>query len=192
MCFYYKETYFTHKVKEQRIWPRDVDNKTVNNEIRNLLVRAGFSGDLSAAGRPREDDAEIPAGILQTNYKRMLYAKAGLKDDPDTYNFLCGTLDKSSTFTNYESHTSVYSMQRLYQLLKPLLTEKKLSKDSGYRYEDGRMIYEAWPETNHEAVHVSGRVRLKPGEQLIPCSPHGFRGIIRLRRGDSDSSVKML
>lgn len=178
------------ELAEQSIWSKDLDNKAVNNEIRNLLVRSGFAGDFSAAGRPSENDVDIPAGILQTNYKRMLYAKAGLKDDPDTYNFLCGTLYKSSTFTSYESHTGVDSMLRLYQYLKPLSVEKKLVKSSGYRSEADKTIYEAWPETNHEAVHVRGFVRLKPGEQLVPCSPHGVQGIIRLRRDGNEQNVE--
>lgn len=180
------------ELAKQSVWPNGLDNKAVNNEIRNLLVRAGFDGKLSAAGRPREDDVDIPAGILQTNYKRMLYVKAGLKDDPDTLNFLCGTLFKSSTFTSYESHTGASSMLRLYQYLKPLSTEKRLGKSSGYRSESDKMIYEAWPQTNHEAAHLGGFVQLRPGDQIILCSPHGVNGIIRLHRDGSDLGVEML
>ena len=174
----------------QSIWPKDLDNKAVNNEIRNTMVRAGFAGDFSAPGRPREDDVSIPAGILESNYKRMLFARAGLNDDPDTYNFLCGTLYKSSTYTNYESHTDGDSMLRLYQFLKPLSTEKKLGKASGYRTEGEKVIYEAWPDTNHEAANLRGLVRLRPGEKATICCPHGASGIIRLRREGDDAETK--
>lgn len=169
---------------DQNIWPKDLDNKAINNEIRNLLVRAGFAGGFSAVGRPSEDAVDIPAGILQTNYKRMLYAKAGLTDDPDTYNFLCGTMYKSSTYTNYESHTGADSMLRLYQFLKPLSTEKNLGKASDY-YDGDKTLYEAWPTTNHEAAHVTGQIKLKAGQQLRIRSAHGFTGIIRINRTDT-------
>lgn len=174
----------------QNIWPKDLDNKSVNNEIRNLLVRAGFAGELSSPGRPTEEDVDIPAGILQNNYKRMLYAKGGLKDDPDTFNFLCGTMYNSSTFTSYESHTEVASMLRLYQFLQPLSTEKKLDRVSGYRSEGEKTVFEAWPETNHEAAHLWGIVRLKPGQRLVIVCSHGAQGILRLCRDGSFPDVE--
>lgn len=178
------------ELADQEIWPKGLDNKAVNNEIRNLLVRADFGGDFNAVGRPIEDDVDIPSGILLTNYKRMLYSKCGLKDDPDTYNFLCGTLYKSSTYTSYESHTWKDSMLRLYQYLKPLSTTKKLGKASGYRTEGEKVIYEAWPDTNHEAANLRGLVRLRPGEKAAICCPHGASGIIRLRREGNDAETK--
>lgn len=171
------------ELAKQSVWPKDLENKYVNNEIRNLLVRAGFSGDFSAAGRPHTDDVDIPAGILQTNYKRMLFAKAGLKDDPDTYHFLCGTLYKSSTYTSYESHTEAAAMLRLYQILKPVSTEKRLGKTSGYRTDGQETLYEAWPETNHDVCHVTGKLRLTPGQKMIIRCSHGATGMIRIARG---------
>ena len=166
----------------QGVWPNDLDNNSLNNEIRNLLVRAGFAGDFSAAGRPHTDDVDIPAGILQTNYKRMLYIKAGLKDDPDTYHFLCGTLYRSSTYTSYESHTEAAAMLRLYQILKPVSTEKRLGKTSGYRTDGQKNLYEAWPETNHEVCHVTGKLRLSPGQKMVIRCSHGATGIVRITR----------
>ena len=177
------------ELAEQEIWPKGLDNKAVNNEIRNLLVRAGFAGDFAAAGRPREDDVDIPSGILLTNYKRMLYSKCGLKDDPDTYNFLCGTLYKSSTYTSYESHTWEDSMLRLYQYLKPLSTTKKLGKVSGCRAEGEKTLFEAWPKTNHEEARVTGLIKLKPDQRMTVISEHGSKGIIRIHREGDISDV---
>ena len=170
------------KSSDQRIWPKGLDNSTVNNEIRNLLVRAGFAGSFTAPGRPSEESVDIPAGILQTNYKRRLFSCGGLKNDPDTYNFLCGTMYNSSTYTNYESHTHEVSMLRLYQCLKPLSIEKKIEKPSVYRTEGENQVYEAYPKTNHEVAHVIGKVWIAPGQKLKICCEHGAHGIVRIDR----------
>ena len=167
---------------DTKIWPDGVNNQIVNNEIRNLLVRAGFSGVFSAPGRPGEDQNEIPARILQTNYQRMLVAKCGLKDDPDTLSFLSGILYRSSTYTSYESHTSKEAALRLYQILKPLSVEKNLGKKPEVGRKNGKSSYEAWPKTNHEAAHVTGRIKLKPGQILTFTSAHGAKGIVRIHR----------
>lgn len=165
-----------------KIWPDGVSNQIVNNEIRNLLVRAGFTGSFSSPGRRSEEHTEIPARILQTNYQRMLAAKCGLQDDPDTLSFLSGIMYRSSTYTSYESHTSLEASLRLYQILKPLSVEKRLEKKSGEGKRQGKAAYEAWPKTNHEAVHVTGKIRLKPGQKLTVISEHGATGIIRIHR----------
>ncbi len=170
------------ELADTKIWPDGVNNQIVNNEIRNLLVRAGFSGVFSAPGRPGEDQIEIPARILQTNYQRMLAAKCGLKDDPDTLSFLSGIIYRSSTYTSYESHTSREAALRLYQILKPLSVEKKLDKKSGEHRSDGKAAFEAWPKTNHEAARVTGKIKLKPGQRLTVVSEHGAKGIVRIHR----------
>ena len=175
---------------DEKLWPDGLDSQSVNNEIRNLLVRAGFSGSFSTPGRPKEDQVDIPVRILQTNYQRMLAAKCGLKDDPDTLSFLSGTMYKSSTYTNYESHTSPEAALRLYQILQPLSTEKKLGKPSGsHRARDGKTACEIWPKTNHEAARVTAKIRLKPGQNLIIRSAHGVTGIIRTRRNEQSAQA---
>ena len=170
------------ELADTKIWPDGADTQIVNNETRNLLVRAGFSGVFSTPGRPGEEQMDIPARILQTNYQRMLAAKCGLKDDPDTLSFLSGVLYRSSTYTSYESHTSKEAAPRLYQVLKPLSVEKKLDKKSGEHIKDGKVLYEAWPKTNHEAARVTGRIKLMPGQTLKVTSGHGAKGIIRIHR----------
>lgn len=167
---------------DTKIWPDGVNNQIVNNEIRNLLVRAGFSCVFSAPGRLDEDHTEISARILQTNYQRMLAAKCGLKDDPDTLSFLSGVMYRSSTYTSYESHTSPEAALRLYQILKPLSVEKNLGKKSEVGRKNGKASYEAWPKTNHEAARVTGRIKLKPGQILTFTSEHGAKGIVRIHR----------
>ena len=119
----------------------------------------------------------------------MLAAKCGLKDDPDTLSFLSSVLYRSSTYTSYESHTSKEAAPRLYQVLKPLSVEKKLDKKSGEHTKGGKVAYEAWPKTNHEAARVTGRIKLKPGQQLTVVSEHGAKGIIRVHRESDVSKI---
>ena len=71
--------------------------------------------------------------------------------------------------------------------MKPLSVEKKLDKKSGEHTKDGKVLYEAWPKTNHEAARVTGRIRLKPGQKLTVVSEHGAKGIVRIHR-ESDAS----
>jgi len=191
----YKElkTRRPESLDDEKIWLDGLKNETVNNEIRNLLVRAGFAGSFSTPGRPDADQIDVPARILQTNYQRMLAAKCGLKDDPDTLSFLSGTMFRSSTYTNYESHTSPDAALRLYQILKPLSTEKKLDKLSGSsRTKGGMAVYEIWPKTNHEAARVTTKVRLKPGQSLSIRSEHGAHGIVRIHRARDGAGVRDL
>lgn len=164
------------------IWPEGLENKELNNQIRNLLVRAGFTGTFSISGRPSEETTDIPTRILQTNYQHMVASKAGLANDPDTYHILCGTMYKSSTFTNYESHTAPDAMKRLYRLLQPLSTEKKIEKQSGLRTENGIDFFDAWPKTNHEAAHMTGQLVLKPGQRVTIHCEYGCTGIVRFVR----------
>lgn len=117
-----------------------------------------------------------------SRWKTTKTLKLSLKDDPDTLSFLSGVLYRSSTYTSYESHISKEAAPRLCQVLKPLSVEKKLDKKSGEHTKGGKVAYEAWPKTNHEAAHVTGRIKLKPGQQLTVVSEHGTKGIIRIHR----------
>ena len=91
---------------------------------------------------------------------------------------------------SYESHTSPEAALRLYQILKPLSTEKKLNHTSGpQRAAEGKDIYEVWSRTNHEVARVTARIRLKQGQFFSISCEHGAHGIIRiLREGSADKT----
>ena len=165
------------RVDEEWILPRGLVNAAIAEEVNNLLVRAGFSGQATAKGRPSESEP-IPITILRTNYQHMLSTVAGLKDDPDTFSFLCGVLLKSSTYTSYESHTTAQAQFRLYTILKSISVEKKLTEKSGMEKVKDGWLYKAVPRTNHEVVRVTGPILLCPGEKTIIRVPHGVTGVL--------------
>ena len=165
------------RVDEEWILPRGLVNAAIAEEVNNLLVRAGFSGQTVAKGRPSKSEA-IPITILRTNYQHMLSTVAGLKDDPDTFSFLCGVLLKSSTYTSYESHTTAQAQFRLYTILKSISVEKKLTEKSGMEKVKDGWLYKAVPRTNHEVVRVTGPILLCPGEKTIIRVPHGVTGVL--------------
>ena len=161
------------------IFPYEDRSKTnLSNEVNNILVRAGFAGKLALPGRPGDGEESIPLMILQNNYRRMLISKAGLKDDPDTLAFLSGQLLKSSTFVNYESHTSPDAQKRLFTILKPLAVEEKISKKSGVSEAHGQTVFFGVPATTHEVVRIIGTVNLPPGKTLTIRVPHGGTGVL--------------
>lgn len=169
------------KVNEEWILPRNMTNADIAEGVNNLLVRAGFSGQTVAKGRPSKSEA-IPITILRTNYQHMLNTVAGLKDDPDTFSFLCGVLLKSSTYTSYESHTTPEAQFRLYTILKSISVEKKLKEKSGVEKGKDGWLYKAVPRTNHEVARVTGTIRLRPEERIIIRVPHGVTGVVEALR----------
>ncbi len=171
-------------VLKEKIISSNLNNQFIASEVRNILVRSGFSGELSTPGRPEKDREVIPVGILQSNYQRALISKAGLKDDPDTFHFLSGMIFKSSTFTSYESHTSPEALERLYTILLPISSEKRINRKTKCEVVGGEMVYTAVPKTNHEAVRVSGTVTLKAGERIVIKVPHGVKGVVEIVKPD--------
>ena len=153
------------------------DRSDVAEAANNILVRAGYSESLRTPGRPGiKDPAAI--SLLTTNYRRMLNFKAGLKDDTDTYHFLAGMQFKSSTFINYESHTSPEQQYRLYTILKPLSVEEKIRKPKELKSTEDGLLYTAAPKNNHEVAQVSGTITLAPGQSMTIRCPHGVTGRI--------------
>ena len=158
---------------------KPADRKLITETANNLLVRAGYVGRLTAPGRSGEKEP-IPITLLRKNYQRMLYTKCGLNDDPDTYSFLASIQLKSSTYINYESHTSPEAQYRLYTILKSISIENKLRKPTALRETKECLVYTATPITNHEVVRVIGDIVLKPGEKIIIRCPHGVTGRIQI------------
>lgn len=175
---YLCKEYGKDAVSKMKIIPDDMENSFIANEVRNVLVRAGYCGTFTTPGRPRDGEEPIPNRILQTNYQSMLISKAGLGDDPDTFSFLSGLNYKSSTFINYESHTSPDAMKRLYTILQPVSTEKRSKKKSGMMSAGEKVIYTFVPETNHEVVGVKGVITCPPGAQVKIRVSHGVTGVI--------------
>ena len=112
----------------------------------------------------------------------MLISKAGLKDDADTYHFLAGLVYRSSTYTNYESHTSPEAQYRLYTILQSLNVEKPIRQITERHCTEDKLVYRAVPKTNHEATQVLGTIVLRPGEEIRVRVPHGITGRIESRR----------
>lgn len=160
---------------------KPAENKEIILAANNLLIRAGYKDPLIALGRPPKDDEAIPVTLLQSNYRHMLISKAGLKDDADTYHFLAGLVYRSSTYTNYESHTSVEAQYRLYTILQPLSVEKPIRQIAERHQNKDKLVYRAVPKTNHEAVQVLGQIILRPGEYIRIRVPHGVTGRVEIQ-----------
>lgn len=149
----------------------------------NVLVLAGY-GSVGVAGRPQMLGTPIQLGLLRDNYAHMLLDIAGLASDPDTYAYLTGRQLRSSTFINYETHTSDAAQYRHYTLLKPLSTEIKMRQGLTERHEDGRTVITASPASNHEAVQVSGTIIIPNGGEICVRSLHGANGVFRWAESD--------
>ena len=156
---------------------KHANNKEIINEANNLLVRAGYRGRLGEPGRSGEKDP-IPSNLLRTSYQRMLISKAGLKNDPDTASFLAGKPFNSSTYTNYESHTSPEAQYRLYTILKPLSVKVPLKQPKSLIEIGDKQVFTATPKTNHEVSQVTGSITIPPGEKILIRVPHGVTGRI--------------
>lgn len=167
-----------HIVTKDRSEDKRLSTKELSSEANDLLVRAGYVGRLSSSGRPDENQEPIPIRLLTLNYRRMLLSAAGLASDDDTYNFLCGTLLRSSTFTNYESHTSPEAQYRLYKILLPISVEKSLPSKSGLQNTKEGTAYLATPKTNHEVAQLTGTIDLEPGQSITIRVPSGVTGPI--------------
>lgn len=154
-----------------------MDGKVLSTEARNLLVRAKYVPRPSKPGE-KLDESMISFRCLQEFYLRMLISKAGLANDDDTLYFLAGHLLRSSTFINYESHTSPEAQYRLYKILKPCSVEYPIEKRVKNSCRNGMTTYEFCPDTNHEAVRITGKIVLKPGETLTIRIPSGVIGRI--------------
>ena len=160
---------------------KPAENKEIILAANNLLIRAGYKDSLVALGRPAKDEEAIPISLLQSHYRHMLISKAGLKDDADTYHFLAGLVYRSSTYTNYESHTSVEAQYRLYTILQPLSVEKPIRQIAERHQDKDKLVYRAVPKTNHEAVQVLGQIILRPGEYIRIRVPHGVTGRVEIQ-----------
>lgn len=179
IAIFLREAYkkFSETVEDldnQPLLTDDICTKYLSEAVNNLLVRAGYHNRLNYPGRP-SDENYVPITVLEKNYKRMLISNAGLDKDHDTFNFLCGNNLKSTTFTNYISHTSPEAMWRYYTILKSISVEKKLRK---YSKNADKGIIKARPETTHEIVMISGKVVLEGTEKLRISCPHGVHGVI--------------
>lgn len=149
--------------------------KKVLGEVANdLLVLAGYDFTVRKPGRPADAQATLALRVLTENYHRMLITKAGLANDADTRYFLEGRVLRSSTYINYESHTSPEAQYRLYKILLPVSVEKKIKPSSN----KGKSTFSATPKTNHEVAQVTGQIRLKPGEAITIRIPSGVTGPI--------------
>lgn len=173
---------------------KPAENKEIILAANNLLIRAGYKDPLVALGRPPRDDEAIPVTLLQSNYRHMLIAKAGLKDDADTYHFLAGLVYRSSTYTNYESHTSAEAQYRLYTILQPLSVEKPIRQISERHQTADKLVYRAVPKSTHEVAQILGKIILNPSEHIRIRVPHGVTGRIEIQvfeeestRGEEDS-----
>ena len=167
---------------------KKADRADIVQTANNLLVRAGYTDPLWKTGRPSKRDEPIPVRLLQTNYQRMLNSRCGLSDDPDTASFLSGLQFQSSTYTNYESHTSPEAQYRLYTILQPLSVEHKLRKPKELRNTKDGQIYTAGPGTNHEVAQVFGRIQLPPGESITIRCPHGVTGSIKFQKKQEEKN----
>lgn len=150
-----------------------LDRKALNTAANDILVRAGYIGRLSSAGRPGDRDP-IPISLLRSNYKHMLRKNGGLQNDDDTYHFLCGTQHKGSTYNNYESHTSPEAQYRLYTILKSISVERRLNRSSGIRRTKEEIVYTGVPKTNHEVVQIIGGMDIPPGTKVRIRCAHGL------------------
>ena len=158
--------------------------KKVLGEVANdLLVMAGYDFTPRKPGRPTDAQATLALRVLTENYHRMLVTKAGLAHDADTRYFLEGRVLRSSTYTNYESHTSPEAQYRLYKILLPISTEKKINPP---RIKE-KNTFAATPKTNHEVAQVTGQIRLKPGEAITIRVPSGVTGPIDVSYPDTSN-----
>lgn len=168
---------------------RPMDGKVLITEARNLLVRAKYVPRPSKPGEKLDKDT-IPYRLLQENYLRMLVSRAGLANDEDTLKFLAGHLLKSSTFINYESHTSPEAQYRLYKILKPCSVERPIKNHTKSRRHGDMTTYEYYPDTNHEAVRIKGRIVLKPDEAITIRIPSGVIGRIDVEESKQTTKTR--
>lgn len=174
-----------HIVTTERSRDKPLLTNDLALEVNDLLVRAGYNGRLAQPGRPT-NETPIPISLLINNYRKKLIFEAGLASDGDTYNFLCGTLLKTSTYTNYLSHTSPEASYRLYKILKPLSVETRLTSKSGIQNAKDGLLYLARPNTNHEIAQLIGSIDLKPGQSITVRVPSGVTGTIDITQGKEE------
>lgn len=165
----------------------DFDTSAIAIEVNNLLVLAGYTDPLSVVGRPSDKVDPIPIRLLRSNYRRMLVTYAGLANDADTLNFLCGTVLKNTTYINYESHTSPEAMKRLYTILKPVSKTTVLRQVVRIRKIADGYVFTATPRTNHELAQIIGSLKLLPGETIRIVCPHGIIGSLKMIDGESSA-----
>ena len=105
----------------------------------------------------------------------MLINDAGLKNDPDTFNYLCGNIYKSSTYINYESHVSPEAMRKYYTILKAIAVEKPIR---GLSEACDQNTFIARPNKTSEIAMLKASVFLNDGDKLRIICPHGVTGAI--------------
>lgn len=159
-----------------------ISSAELNNEIRNVLIRAYSKAQKSG---PVNMPKSLTSKLLRDTYARYLRSKAGLSDDPDTCSFLQGNILRSSTFINYESHTDDTASYRMYSILKPIAPEKDIrTKNPALIETDEHSVYTATPKTTHEVAQITGRIRLNPGESVRIKVSHGVIGKVDMLRNE--------
>lgn len=171
-------------VLDELVYPEDLETSQITTLANNYLVLAGYSDNLSPGGRPGADQEPVPLELLRKNYQRKLISAAGLRDDPDTVAFLSGVLLNSSTYTNYESHTSPDAQFRLYSILLPISTTRPTNKKQlSQEISNDAVIIKAFPRDNHEIVRMHGVFPMKAGEKFRILVPHGVTGTVTVSNG---------
>ena len=191
------EQFSPDRINSCFVWSTDPEaaesalkSSNVSKAVNDLLVRAGYVGNLIPTGRPKANEEPVPLRLLRTNYESMLALDAGLANDPDASHFLRGVLMRSSTYTHYESHTSPEAQYRLYTILKALELEKPIRRATAHRATNDGYVYTATPKTNHEVAQAFGVITLQPGERIKIVCPHGVTGRIEATPVKSDNGEK--
>ncbi len=135
----------------------------------------------------RNDERTYAAArkILLNTYTRHIMNNCRLKDDPGTANFLLGKSFKlDTTSSSYTSFTAPEAERRLYSILRILGEDTAISNISGKTMKDG--VVETYsPKRTRDFVGVSGKIVLKPGEEVEIICPHGVEGYAEIL-GETD------
>jgi hypothetical protein len=151
------------------------ERKDIVMAATNLLTRSDYSSRASDTSSPCRNSS-IPVSVLRKNYVSMLNSYAGLRNDPDTFHYLCGEQYSNTTYINYESHTSPEAQYRFYTILQPISVEHNIRQHPTNRtFKDGSK-FRSTPHTNHEIAQVNGSITIPPGAKIIIRCPHGVTG----------------
>lgn len=143
----------------------------ISQSVRNILALSGYLPPLGVT-----DVSSVSLELLKNNYRNRLINQAGLRDDSDTYHFLAGLQLKSTTFINYESHTSADAQYRLYTILKSLCVPRTITKRNALNGPVLRSV----PASTAEAATIIVRLKLQPGESFSNRCEHGVYGSVKV------------
>jgi hypothetical protein len=116
----------------------------------------------------------IESNLIATRQEQISYA--GLRNEPDTFHYLCGEQYNNTTYINYESHTSPEAQYRFYTILQPISVEHNIRQHPTNRtFKDGSK-FRSTPHTNHEIAQVNGSITIPPRAKIIIRCPHGVTG----------------